>query len=119
MLEVLKYTEVASRKACFYDVAMALCNMGNRLIGPLPIARLVFKYAVIAVNYFTKWVEAKPLATISSKKVQNFIWEAIICRFGIPHEIISDNRAQFDSREFKKFCSKLGIKKSFSSVDHP
>ena len=43
------------------------------LIGPMPTACLTFKYVVVAVNYFTKWVEAKPLVTISSKKVQEFI----------------------------------------------
>ena len=65
---------------------------GIDLIDPMPIAHPTFKYAVVAVDYFTKWAEAKPLALISSKKVQEFIWESIICRFGIPHEIISDNR---------------------------
>ena len=53
---------------------------GIDLIGPLPTARPAFKYVAVAVDYFTKWVEAKPLATISSKKVQDFAWEAIICR---------------------------------------
>ena len=83
------------------------------------MAHPAFKYAVVAVNYFTKWAEAKPLATISSKKVQEFVWESIICQFGIPYEIISDNRTQFDSKEFRAFCDNLGIKKNFSSVDHP
>ena len=64
---------------------------GIDLIGPMPTARPAFKYVVVAVDYFTKWVEAKPLAMISNKKVQEFIWEHIICRFGIPHEIASDN----------------------------
>ena len=85
----------------------------------MPAARPTFKYAVAAVDYFTKWAEAKPLAVISSKKVQEFIWESIICRFGIPHEIVSDNGIQFDSNDFCNFCDDLGIKKSFSSVDHP
>ena len=92
---------------------------GIDLIGPMPIARLVFKYAVVVVDYFTKWAEAKPLAVISSKKVQEFIWEHIICRFGIPHKIVSDNETQFDSNEFRDFSDDLGIKKSFSLVDHP
>ena len=56
---------------------------------------------------------------ISSKKVQEFIWESIICRFRIPHKIISDNETYFDSNEFRDFCDNLRIKKSFSSVDHP
>ena len=70
---------------------MAFRIWGIDLIGPIPTARLAFKYLVVVVNYFTKWVEAKPLAMISSKKVQEFVWESIIYRFGIPHEIISDN----------------------------
>ena len=52
---------------------------GIDLIGPSPIARPGFKYAIVAVDYFMKWAEAKPLAMISSKKVQNFVWEVIIC----------------------------------------
>ena len=85
----------------------------------MPTACLAFKYAVVTVDYFTKWAEAKPLAVISSKKVQEFIWESIICRFSIPHEIVSDNGTQFDSNEFRDFCNDLEIKKSFSLVDHP
>ena len=52
---------------------------GIDLIGPMPMASPTFKYVVVAVDYFTKWAEAKPLTTISSKKVQEFIWESIIC----------------------------------------
>ena len=92
---------------------------GIDLIGPLSTARPAFKYFVVAVNYFTKWAETKPLAMISSKKVQDFVWEAIIYRYAIPQEIISDNNTQFDNKEFREFYDKLGIKKSFSLVNHP
>ena len=98
---------------------MALAVWGIDLIGPMPTARPTFKYAVVTVDYFTKCAEAKPLAMISSRKVKEFIWESIIFRFVIPHEIVSDNGTQFDSNEFCDFCEDLGIKKSFSSVDHP
>ena len=57
----------------------------------MPMAHPVFKYAVVTVDYFTKWSEAKPLAVFYSRKVQEFIWESIICHFGIPHEIVLDN----------------------------
>ena len=79
----------------------------------------MFKYAVVAIDYFTKWAKANPLTVISSKKVQEFVWESIISHFRIPHEIVSDNGTQFDSNEFHAFCDDLGIKKSFSSVDQP
>ena len=49
-------------------------------------------------------------------KVQNFVWKNIVCRFGIPRTIISDNGRQFDSHEF---CLGLGIKNQFSSPGHP
>ena len=42
---------------------------GIDLVGPMPMARPAFKYAMVAVDYFTKWAEAKPLAVISNKKV--------------------------------------------------
>ena len=92
---------------------------GIDLISPMPTACPTFKYTVVAVDYFTKWPEAKPLAVISSKKFQEFIWESIICHFEVPYEIVSDNGTQFDNNEFRDFCDDLGIKKNFSLVDHP
>ena len=47
------------------------------------------------------------------------MWKNIICRFGIPSTIISDNGRQFDSQGFREFCSNLGIKNQFSSPRHP
>ena len=83
--------------------------MGNNIVGPLP--RQV-KFLLLAINYLTKWVEAKPLATITEDKIQTFVWKNIVCRFGIPRTIISNNGRQFDSRRFKEFYAKLGIQKS-------
>ncbi|XP_071694950.1 uncharacterized protein [Rutidosis leptorrhynchoides] len=45
------------------------------------------KHLVVAIDFFTKWVEAKPLKSITGKQIVNFVWEEIVCRFGIPHEI--------------------------------
>ena len=84
MLEILQHLKVASRKAHLHDLTMAFVVWGIDLIGPLPTVRPAFKYDVGAIDYFTKWAKAKLLATISSKKVQDFVWEAIICRYSIP-----------------------------------
>src|SRR5574338_961316 len=92
---------------------------GIDIIGSLPISRGGAKYAIVAVDYFTKWAEAEPLATITSKKVINFAVRNIICRFGLPRTIITDNGTQFESREFKEFCLKYGIEKKFAVVAHP
>jgi len=85
----------------------------------LPQGKGQVKFLLAAINYFTKWVEAKALATITEAKIQNFVWKNIICRFGIPWTIISDNGRQFDSQSFRDFCSSLGIKNQFSSLGHP
>ncbi|XP_022850664.1 uncharacterized protein LOC111372547 [Olea europaea var. sylvestris] len=55
---------------------------GIDIFGPFPISRgqLKFVAVAVAVEYFTKWVEAEPLATISEPKLRSFIWRSIICR---------------------------------------
>ena len=58
------------------------------------------KYAIVALDYFTKWMEAEPLNKISLAKVINFLIKNVLCRYGVPLKIISDNGLQFDSEEF-------------------
>ena len=88
-------------------------------MGPLPQGKRQMKFLLVAIDYFTKWVEVEALATIIETKVQNFVWKNIICRFGIPRTIISDNGRQFDSQAFRSFCSNLGIRNKYSSPGHP
>ena len=73
----------------------------------------------MVVDYFIKWVEAEPLATITEQKVRNFVWRSIICRFGIPRSLLSNNGKQFDNPKFRDFCTELGIKNYYSSPAHP
>ena len=73
----------------------------------------------VAVEYFSKWIEAKPIATITSATVQKFFWKNVICRFGVPKAITMDNGAQFDSEAFKAFCDYIGTKIHFALVRHP
>ena len=88
-------------------------------MGPLPQGKRQMKFLLVAIGYFTKWVEAEALATITETKVQNFVWKNIVCRFGFPRTIISDNGRQFDSQAFRSFCSNLGIRNKYSSPGHP
>jgi hypothetical protein len=54
-----------------------LQRWGLDLLGPLPPAQGNLRYVVVAVEYFSKWIEAKPLATITSITVQKFFWQNI------------------------------------------
>ena len=76
---------------------------GLDILGPLPIGRGQCKFVIMEVDYFTKWAEAEPLATITEQRVRNFVWRSIICRFGIPKALVSDNGKQFNNQKFKNF----------------
>jgi transposase InsO family protein len=74
---------------------------------------------VVAVEYFSKWIEAKPLATITLATVQKFFWQNIVCRFGVSNAITVDNGTQFNAEMFKVFCDRIGTRIHFASVRHP
>jgi IS30 family transposase len=73
---------------------------------------------LVAVDKFTKSVEAAPVTTQDSTAAINFI-KSIVFRFGVPHSIITDNGTNFTSKEFKSYCESMGIKLKFASVAHP
>ncbi|XP_057756294.1 uncharacterized protein LOC130975523 [Arachis stenosperma] len=92
---------------------------GVDLLGPFPVGPGQVKYLIVAIDYYTKWIEAKPLASISSSNCRKFMWRQVITRFGIPEVIISDNGTQFTDKKFMEFLNGLGIRQRFSSVEHP
>ncbi|GKD57048.1 reverse transcriptase domain-containing protein, partial [Tanacetum coccineum] len=77
------------------------------------------KFLIVAIDYFTKWIEAKSGATITGAQIKKFMWDNIVCRFGLPEEIKSYIRKQFRDNPFKDWCEKLCIRQSFASVKHP
>ncbi|XP_028072155.1 uncharacterized protein LOC114274435 [Camellia sinensis] len=82
---------------------------GLDIVGPLPAAPSNRKFFIAATDYFTKWVEVEPLATIKEKDVKKFVWQNVITRFGIPRALVSDNGTQFDGKLFRGFCEELKI----------
>ncbi|GJT80846.1 reverse transcriptase domain-containing protein [Tanacetum coccineum] len=87
--------------------------------GPFPEGPDKVKFLIVAMEYFTKWIEEKPVVTITGNQVKKFVWENIVCRFGLSGEIISDNGKQFRDNPFKDWCEKLCIQQHFASVKHP
>ena len=75
---------------------------GLHIMGPfLTTAR---QFLVVGIDYFTKWVEAEALATITEKNIRNFVWRNIICRYRIPRVLVFDNGKQFDNNAFRDIC---------------
>ena len=92
---------------------------GIDIMGPFPLGKKQLRFLIVAIDYFTKWVEAKLVTTTTESKVTSFVWKNIICRFGVPCVIISDNGKQFDNPKFWTFCQDLGVKNRYSSPRHP
>ncbi|GKB60320.1 reverse transcriptase domain-containing protein [Tanacetum coccineum] len=85
---------------------------------PFLEAHVKVKFLIVVIDYFTKWVVAEPVATITGNQVKKFVWDNIIFRFGLPREIVSDNKKQFMENPFKDRREKLNIKQRFASIKH-
>jgi hypothetical protein len=73
---------------------------GVDIVGPMLPGKGNRKFIVVAVDYFTKWAEAEALAAITTENVIKFLWKSVICRFGIPYAMVTDNGKQFDYGHF-------------------
>ena len=93
--------------------------MGLRYCGTIPQSSGKQEISLSRHSYFTKWVEAEPLANIRDVDAKRFIWKNIVTRFGVPHVLISDNDFQFDSKMFRRYCGELGITNRYSTPAYP
>lgn len=76
-------------------------------------------WILVATDYFTKWVEAKAYAELTSKEVCNFVEEHIVTRFGEPETIITDNGTIFTSDRIKEYAVSLKIRLEQSIPYYP
>jgi transposase InsO family protein len=72
---------------------------GVDILGPFPRAVGGYRYLFVAIDKFTKWPEATPMVNITQGAAVAFL-KSIVCRFGVPNCIITDNGTQFTSRIF-------------------
>ncbi|KAG7557031.1 Reverse transcriptase domain [Arabidopsis suecica] len=91
------------------------------IVGPMHRSTRGVQYLLVLTDYFSKWIEAEAEAYISIQDsvVKIFLWKHIICRYGVPYEIVTDNGPQFISNDFEDFCSAWGIKLSYSTPRYP
>ena len=89
------------------------------ILGHVPLGTSQMKFLVVGIDYFTKWVKAEPLKSITQQNIKNFVWKNILCRFGVPKVLVFDNGCQFDNTLFRDFCAHFGIQNHYSSLAHP
>ena len=101
------------------EVPKAPLSMLMDIFDFFSIAAMQKKILLVVIDYFTKWMEAEALATITEAKVPNVVWKLIIYHFGLPWAIIIDNGHQFNNPKFTGFHNGLGISHKLTSVTHP
>jgi hypothetical protein len=100
-------------------VAWPFAQWGLDQVGPLPkSSRGSHTYLLVAVDKFSKWIEAVPVTNQEATTAVKF-FESIVYRYGVPNSIITDNDTNFTSGEFQEFAKNLGIKIKYASVAHP
>ncbi|XP_056690478.1 uncharacterized protein [Spinacia oleracea] len=117
-----KYAQVQhlpSNKLTAIIATLPFDQWGMDLLGPFLAATGQRKFLLVAIDYFTKWIEAEPLASITDKQIQKFIWRNIITRFGVPRALISDNERQFNSKPTVAYCKQFAIRTYLSAVSRP
>ncbi|CAF5216319.1 unnamed protein product, partial [Rotaria magnacalcarata] len=94
-------------------------TVGIDLAGPLPKTRRGNSFILVVIDYFTKWIELFPLANTKAKTIAQVFVDEVLCRFGFPVRVISDNGVQFLSNIFTNVCLALDIKHQRTPLYHP
>ncbi|CAN6566338.1 unnamed protein product [Malus baccata var. baccata] len=91
---------------------------GIDFMGPFPSSH-GFVYILLAVDYVSKWVEARATRTNDSKVVANFVKTNIFARFGMPRVLISDGGSHFCNRTIEALLKKYGVTHKVATPYHP
>jgi Integrase core domain. len=113
-----KHTKLPAQALQTIPLTWLFSCRGLDILGPFPRGQGGYRFLFVAIDKFTKWIEATPTREIKAENTIKFI-KGIFCRYGLPHRIITDNGSQFISADFQDYCIRLGVKICFASVSHP
>ncbi len=92
--------------------SIPICDLFHRVAldtaSPLPEIKSGNKYILVAINHYSKWCEAKAVADHGAKTTARFLEDDVICRYGVPKFILTDNGGEW-AAEFEVMCKNYGI----------
>ncbi|XP_070008513.1 uncharacterized protein [Nicotiana sylvestris] len=77
------------------------------------------QFILVAIDYFTKWVETTFYKVVTNKVIADFVKDRIVCRFGVPESIVTDNATNLSSDMMKSMCEIFIIKHKNSTIYRP
>ena len=88
-------------------------------MGPLPVTRKGNKYILVVTDVFSKWVEAFPLQVTDGLTLTSILMDEVICRYGVPQQLHSDQGSNLNAEVNQRLCQLLGIERSRTTAYHP
>ncbi|CAK9820223.1 Retrovirus-related Pol polyprotein from transposon 412 [Anthophora quadrimaculata] len=102
-----------------YNVGAPFERVAFDIVGPLPKSSSGNRYALVIVDYFSKWPEVIPLPNQRATTIATALLRDVVSRHGVPLELHSDQGRSFESTVFKELMQLLGIKKTRTTPLHP
>ena len=99
-------------------IAWPFAVWGLDMVGPFKTARGGMTHLLVAVDKFTKWIEARPIEKLDGPTAVRFIKD-IAVRYGMPNSIITDNGTNIAKGALEQYCFVSGIRLDLASVAHP
>ncbi|XP_074351401.1 uncharacterized protein LOC141690508 [Apium graveolens] len=118
MPEIQQGSQAKPEPATISVISSPICRLGHRYHGLFSRAKGDPRYVPVAIDYMTKWAEAKAMRTINQQDCIKFM-DSIVMRFGILVVLVSNNGPQFVGSDFEAYLKKLRIKHKRASVAHP
>ncbi|CAF4629491.1 unnamed protein product [Rotaria socialis] len=94
-------------------------TIGINIMGLFPTTSRQKRFLLVIVDYFTRWVELFALRQATATHIANILFNEIICRYGVPLYILSDNGPQFISHLFNEICANMDINRKFTANYQP
>jgi hypothetical protein len=102
--------------------SILVCDLFHRValdtVGPLPETRSGNKYILVAIDHYSKWCEAKAVADHGAKTATRFLEDDLICRFGVPRFVLTDNGEEWGA-EFETMCRDYAIHHQHTAPQWP
>src|SRR3954466_13303039 len=99
-------------------IAWSFAVWGLDMVCPFKKARGGMTHLLVAIDKFTKWIEARPIKKLDGPTAVRFIAD-IVCRYGVPNNIITNNGTNFAKGALARYASEYGIRLDVASVAHP